>query len=158
MPLNARSLWSKKSTPHLLLQTPCPFTWCPVPQTPPISRPSPLPPTETGGKATKTTTNTIYMIYSTSFPFVSLAVEDPPDLSWHHLHDDREICKTTSYFITPFPLNQSVESTLPIKYHIPSPCLSNDLHLGKGAYLFVDSDGQLLENLCNGLYLKKFYA
>ena len=30
--------------------------------------------------------------------------------------------------------------------------------LGKGAYILVDSDGQLLENPRNGLYLKIFYA
>ena len=84
-------------------------------------------------------------------------MEDPPNLSWHHLHDDGEICKTTSGF-TPFPLNHSVESVLPIKDQIPSSCLANDLLLGKGAYTLIDSDGQLLENPCNGLYLKKFYA
>ena len=38
--------------------------------TPPVSRPAPLPPTETRGEATKTTTNTIYMISSTIFPSV----------------------------------------------------------------------------------------
>ena len=125
--------------------------------TPPISRPAPLPPTETGGKATKTTTNTIYMISSTSFPSISSAVEDPPDLPQHHLCDDEDICKTTSGF-TPFPLNLSVESVLSIKDQILSPFLANDLFLGKGAYLFVDSDGKLLEDLRNGLYLKRFYA
>ena len=97
------------------------------------------------------------MISSTSFPFFSSPVEYPPDLSRHHLRDDGEICKTTSGF-TPFPLNHSVESILFIKDQIPSPRLANDLHLGKGAYLFIDSDGQLLENPRNGLYLKKFYA
>ena len=56
--------------------------------TPPISRPTPLPPTETGVKATKTTTNTIYMISSTSCTSISSAVEDPPDLYQHHLRDD----------------------------------------------------------------------
>ena len=30
--------------------------------------------------------------------------------------------------------------------------------LKKGAYTPIDSDGQLLENPCNGIYLKKFYA
>ena len=30
--------------------------------------------------------------------------------------------------------------------------------LGKGAYTLIDSNGQLLDNPCNGLYLKKFYA
>ena len=50
-------------------------------KTPLVSRPAPLPPTETGGKATKTTTNTIYMISSTSFPSISSAMEDPLDLS-----------------------------------------------------------------------------
>ena len=30
--------------------------------------------------------------------------------------------------------------------------------LKKGAYTLIDSDGQLLENPCNGLYLKKFYT
>ena len=30
--------------------------------------------------------------------------------------------------------------------------------LKKGAYTLIDSDGQLLENPRNGLYLKKFYA
>ena len=50
-----------------------------------------------------------------------------------------------------------MESVLPIKDQIPSPRLANDLHLGKGAYLFVDSDGQLLENPRNGLYFNKFY-
>ena len=30
--------------------------------------------------------------------------------------------------------------------------------LGKGAYILVDSDGQLLENPRNGLYLQRFYA
>ena len=97
------------------------------------------------------------MIARTSHPSISSAVEDPPDLSPHHLRDDGEIRKTTSDF-TPFPLNHSVESILPIKDQILSPRLANDLHLGKGAYLFVDSDGKLLENPLNGLYLKKFYA
>ena len=84
-------------------------------------------------------------------------MEDPPDLSWHHLHDDREICKTTVSF-TPFPLNHSVESILPIKDQIPSPCFANELRLGKGAYLFTDSDGRLLNKSLNGLYLKRVYA
>ena len=57
-------------------------------ETPPVSRPGPLPPTETGGKGTKSTTNTTFMISSTSFHFASSAVEYPPDLSRHHLHDD----------------------------------------------------------------------
>ena len=57
-------------------------------KTPPISRPTPLPPTETGGKATKATTNTIYMIASMSHPSISLLVEYPLDLSWHHLCND----------------------------------------------------------------------
>ena len=122
-----------------------------------VFRPAPLPPTETGGKATKTTTNTIYMISSTSFPSISSAVEDPPDLPQHHLCNDREICKTAFGF-TPSHLNHSMESILPIKYQIPSPRLANDLHLGKGAYLFIDSDGQLLENPRNRLYLKIFYT
>ena len=52
-------------------------------KTPLVSRPTPLPPTETGGKATKTTANTIYLISSTSFPSISSDVEDPPDLSRH---------------------------------------------------------------------------
>ena len=30
--------------------------------------------------------------------------------------------------------------------------------LGKGAYTLIDSNGQLLENPHNGIYLKKFYA
>ena len=30
--------------------------------------------------------------------------------------------------------------------------------IGKGAYTLIDSDGQLLENPCNGIYLKIFYA
>ena len=30
--------------------------------------------------------------------------------------------------------------------------------LGKWSYTLIDSDGQLLENPCNGLYLKRFYA
>ena len=92
-------------------------------KTPLVSRTAPLSPTKTGGKATKTTTNTIYMISSTSFPSVSSAVEDPPDLSRHHLRDDRDICKT-SFGFTPFPLNHSVESVLPIKtifYHPAFP-------------------------------------
>ena len=97
------------------------------------------------------------MITKTSHPFVSLDMEDPPNLSRHHLSDDGEIYKTTSSF-TPFPLNHSVESVLPIKDQILSSCLANDLHLGKGAHLFIDSDGQLLENPRNGLYLKRFYA
>ena len=126
-------------------------------KTPSISRDSTLPPIETMGKATNTTTNTIYMISSTSFPFVSLAVEDTIDLWRHHLCDDGEICKTASGF-TPFPLNHSVESILPIKYHILSSLLANDLRLGKGAYLFTDSNGRLLKKLCNGLHLKRFYA
>ena len=124
---------------------------------PPISKPAPLPPTETGGMATKTTTNTIYMTSSTSCPSVLSAVEDPPDLSQHHLRDDGEICKTT-YSFTPFPLNHGVESIVPIKDQISSSHLANDLHLGKGAYLFTGSDGRLLKNLHNGLYLKIFYA
>ena len=84
------------------------------PKTPPISRLAPFPPTETGRKANKATNNTIYMISSTSFPSVSSAMEDPPDLSWHHLCDDREIYKN-SFGFTPFPLNHSMESVLPIK-------------------------------------------
>ena len=126
-------------------------------KTPPVCRPAPLPPTETGGKATKTTTNTIYMISSTSRPSISSLVEDPPDLSRHHLHDDWEIYKTTFGF-TPFPLNHSMESVLPIKDWILSPRLANDLRLGKGAYTLIDFDGQLLENTRNGLYLKRFYT
>ena len=95
----------------------------PVPsKNPPISRHAPVPPTETGGKATKTTTNTIYIISSTSFPSISSAMEDPPDLSRHHLRDDGEICKTTSGF-TPFPLNHSVELVLPIKTRFRHPTL-----------------------------------
>ena len=66
-------------------------------------------------------------------------MEDPPDLSWHHLHDDGDICKTTFGF-TPFPLNHSVELVLHIKDQILSSRLANDLHLSKGEYLFVDSD------------------
>ena len=123
---------------------------------PPISRPSPLPPTETGGKATKATTNIIFMISSTCFPFTSSVVEDPPDLSRHHLRDDGDICKT-SFGFTPFPLNHSMESVLPIKDQILSSCLANDLRLDKGAYTLIDSDGQLLENPHNGFYLKRFY-
>ena len=84
-------------------------------------------------------------------------MEDPLDLSRHHLRDDGEICKTALGF-TPFPLNHSVESVLPIKDQIPSSCLANDLHLGKGAYTLIDFDGQLLENPHNGLYFKKFYS
>ena len=124
---------------------------------PPISMPTPLPPTETGGKATKTTTSTIYMISSTSCPSISLSVEVPPDLYRHHLHDDGDICKTAFSF-TPFPLNHSVESVLPIKDQIPSPCLTNDLHLGKGAYLFADLDDRLLMKPRNGLHLKRVYT
>ena len=97
------------------------------------------------------------MISSTSFPFVSSLVEDTPDLSWHHLHNDGEICKTASGF-TPFPLNHSVESFLPIKFQISSPLLANELRLDKGAYLFTDSDGQLLKKPRNGLHLKRVYA
>ena len=126
-------------------------------KTPPISRAAPLPPIETRGKATKTTINTIYMIASTSLPSISSTVEDPPNLSRHHLSDDGEICKTTSDF-TSFPLSHSVESFLPIKYQILSPHLANDLHLGKGAYLFPDSDGRLLTKPRNGLHLKRVYA
>ena len=92
-------------------------------KTPPVSRTAPLPPTETGGKATKITTNTIYMIASTSFPSVSSAMEDPPILSRHHLRNDGDICKTTLGF-TQFPLNHSVELVLPIKDQILSPCLA----------------------------------
>ena len=91
--------------------------------TPPVSRLAPLPPTETGGKATKTTNNAIYMISSTSCPSVSSTVEDPPNLSRHHLRDDGEICKTAFGF-TPFHLNHSVELVLPIKDQILSPCLA----------------------------------
>ena len=126
-------------------------------KTPLVSRPSPLPPIETGGKATKTKTNTIYMISSTVFPSISSAVEDPPDLSRHHLRDDGNICKTTFGF-TPFPLNHSVEPVLPIKDQILSSHLANDLCLGKGAYLFADLDGQLLKKPHNGLQLKRVYA
>ena len=84
-------------------------------------------------------------------------MEDPPDVSRHHLHDDGEIYKTTSSF-TPLPLNHSVESVLPIKNQILLPRLTNDLHLDKGAYLFTDSDGRLLRNPRNRLYLKRVYA
>ena len=82
--------------------------------TPPISRHAPLYPIETGGKDTKTTTNSIYMIASTSHPSVSSNMEDPPDLPQHHLRDDRDICKATFNF-TPLPLNHSVELFLSIK-------------------------------------------
>ena len=84
-------------------------------------------------------------------------MEDPLDLSQHHLCDDGEICKTTSGFTT-FPLNQSVESVIPMKEHILSPCLSNNLRLGKGAYLFDDLDGHLLKKSHNGLYPKRSYS
>ena len=67
-------------------------------KTSPVSRPTPLPPTETRGKATKATTNTIFMISSTTFPSISSALEDPPDLSRHHLRDDGAICKTAFCF------------------------------------------------------------
>ena len=122
-----------------------------------ISRTVPLPPIETRGKATKATTNTIYIISSTSFPSISSVVEDPPNLSWHHFCNDREIWKTASGFTT-FPLNHSMELVLPIKDQIQSPCLANDLCLGKGAYLFADSDGRLLKIPHNGLHLKRVYA
>ena len=92
-------------------------------KTPSIPRPAPLPPIKTGGKATKTTTSTIYMISSTSCPSISSIVEDPPDLPQCHLRDDRDICKTT-FGSTPFPLNHSVESVIPIKDHIFSPHIS----------------------------------
>ena len=126
-------------------------------KTPPVSMPAPLPPTKTRGKATKTTSNTIYMVSSTSFPFVLSVVEDPPDRSHHHLRDNGYICKTAFGF-TPFHLKHSVESFLPIKYYISSSCLNNDLHLGKGAYLFTDSDGRLLKKPPNELHLKRIYA
>ena len=126
-------------------------------KTPPISRLAPLLPIETGGKVTKTTTDTIYMITSTSFPFVSPAMEYPPDLSWHQLCNDEDICKT-SFGFTPFSLNHSVELVLPIKDQILSLRLAKDLCLGKGAYLFADLDGHLLKNSCNGLYLKRVHA
>ena len=126
-------------------------------ETPLVSRPTPLPPQETGGKATKTTTSTIYKVSSTSFPSVSAAMEDPSDLYRHHLRDDGDICKT-SFGFTQFPLNHSVESILPIKDQILSPRLASDLRLGKGAYLFTDSDSRLLKKPCNGLHLKRFYA
>ena len=126
-------------------------------KTPSVSKIAPLPPTKTGGKATKTITNTIFMISSSNFPFASSAVEDPPDLSRHYLCNDGDICKT-SFGFTPFPLNHSVELVLPIKNQIPSPHLANDLHLSKGAYLFIDSDGRLLKKSCNGLHLKRAYA
>ena len=106
-----------------------------------VSIHAPLTPIETRVKATKTTTNTIYVISSTSRPSVSSLVENPPDLSRHHLRNDREICKNAFDF-TPFPLNHSMESVLPIKDQIPSPHLANDLRLGKGAYLFLN----LMEN------------
>ena len=122
-----------------------------------VSKPTPLPPTEIGGKATKTITNTIYMISSTIFPFISSAMEDPHDLSQHHLCDEGDICKTAFNF-TPFPLNHSVELVLPIKDQISSARLANDLHLDKGAYLFADSDGWISKNACNGLHLKRVYA
>ena len=122
-------------------------------KTPHVSGTAPLPPTETGGKET----NTIFMISSTSFPFAQLAMEDPSNLSWHHLRYDGEICKTAFGF-TPFPLNHSVESVLPIKDQIPSPHLANDLRLAKGAYLFTDSDDRLLKKPRIGLHLKRVYA
>ena len=83
-------------------------------KTPLVSRPASLPPTETGDKATKTTTNIIYLISSTIFPSVLLSVEYPPNLSRHHLRNDEDICNTAFGF-TPFPLNHSVELVLPIK-------------------------------------------
>ena len=61
-------------------------------------------------------------------------MEDPPDLSQHHLSDNKEIYKTTSGF-TPFSLNHSVELVLPIKYQILTPHLANGIRLGKGVYL-----------------------
>ena len=97
------------------------------------------------------------MISNTSHPSISSVVEDPPDLPQHHLNDDGEIYKTASVF-TPFPLNHSVESVLPIKDQISSSRLANDLRLSKGAYLFTESDGQLLKKLCNGLHLKRVYS
>ena len=126
-------------------------------KTPFVSRPAPLPPIKTGGKATKATTNTTFMISSTSFHFTSSVVEDPPDLSRHHLRDDGDICKT-NFGSTPFPLNHSVESVLPIKDQIPSSRLANDVCLGKGAYLFTDSDGRLLKKPRNRLHFKRVYA
>ena len=84
-------------------------------------------------------------------------MEDPPNLSRHHLRDDGETYKTAFGF-TPFPLNHSVESVLPIKDQILSSLLANDLRLGKGAYLFADSDGWLLKKPHNGLHLNRFYA
>ena len=92
-------------------------------KTPLVSMPAPLPPTKTRGKATKTTTNTIYMVSSTSCPSVSSVMEYPPDLSRCHLRNDGEICKTTFSF-TPFPLNHSVESILSIKKpdFVTQPC------------------------------------
>ena len=126
-------------------------------KTPPISMLSPLPPTDTRGMATKTTTITIYMMASTSHPSISSSVEDPLDIPWHHLRNDGEICKTTSDF-TPFPLNHTVESVLPLKDYIFSPFLANDLCLDKGASLFTDSDCRILKKPRNGLHLKTFYA
>ena len=126
-------------------------------KTPLVSGPAPLPPIETGGKATKTTTNTVYMISSTSCPSISSLVENPPDLSRHHLRDDGEIYKTAFGF-TPFPLNHSVESVLSIKDQIPSSRLANDLPLSKGAYLFTGLDGRLLKKPRNGIHLKRAYA
>ena len=84
-------------------------------------------------------------------------MEDPPDLSRHHLRVDGEIYKTTSGF-TPFPSNHSVELVLPIKDQIPSPRLANDFRLDKGAHLFADSDDRLLKKPLNGLYLKRVHA
>ena len=113
-------------------------------KTPLVSRLAPLPPTESGGKETKATTNTIFMISRTNFPFASSAVEDRSDLSWYHLHDDGDICNTAFGF-TPFLLNHSVELVLHIKYYILSSHLANDLRLSKGAYLFADSEWSPLE-------------
>ena len=67
-------------------------------------------------------TNTIYMISSSSTTYVSLVVEDPPNLSRHHFHDDEEIFETATDF-TPFRLVYGVESILPIEFQISSPRL-----------------------------------
>ena len=65
--------------------------------------------------ASSSNTTTIYMIYTLSSTFPFFTMEDPPDLSRHHFHDDKEIIKNTTSF-TPFHLTHSMESVLPIEF------------------------------------------
>ena len=64
--------------------------------------------------ASSSNTNTIYTISTSSSTFPPSTVEDPPDLSQHHFHDNGEIYKTATDF-TPLHLNRGMKMVLPIE-------------------------------------------